>query len=138
MIITTLLHFTRQCDFLIFFNNYVFYYNLYLNSSCCRMTPVCFALTLVAKFQLYIMYKRNNTVDIIDLACHSYQYVQYYYVISHVPWWKIYVSNVDLWHRCLYVCFGHFSYFVLLVLARVLPKAIQCSVNTPNEQNQAQ
>jgi hypothetical protein len=96
----------------------VFSYNLYLPAAALVLV---FALALVAKFQPY-KHKRNNTVDIILLLTiiTTYTSSSMYYV-ERFMYTKL-LNEITVGVPFLIV----FSYPVFLILASVLPKAIQC------------
>ena len=86
----------------------VFKINLYLPAAALMFV---FALALVAKFQPHKC-KRNNTVDIISSSMYCAGGLMYPKWLSMIT---IFISVLIL------LC-----YLVFLILARVLPKTVQC------------
>jgi O-antigen ligase len=96
----------------------VFDYSLYLPAAALVFV---FALALVAKFQPY-KHKRNNTVDIILLLSIISAFISsamHYAEECMYPKW----INGIIVTVCILIVL---SYLVFLILACVLPKAIQC------------
>jgi hypothetical protein len=96
----------------------VFNYNLYLPAAALVFV---FALVLVTKFQPYKQ-KRNNTVDIILLltTITAYTSLSMYYAEPFM--YSRLLKGITI---CISVLI-FLSYQVFLILACVLPKAIQC------------
>jgi hypothetical protein len=96
----------------------VFNYNLYLPAAALVFV---FALALVAKFQPY-KHKRSNTVDIILLLTIISAYISSTMHYAEQSMFPKLLNGITV---CIFALIM-LSYQVFLILACVLPKAIQC------------
>jgi hypothetical protein len=96
----------------------VFNYNLYLPAAALVFV---FALALVAKFQPY-KHKKNNTIDIILLLTGIIAYTSSTMYYAEQFMFPKLLNDITTGISVLIVL----SYQVFLILACVLPKAIQC------------
>jgi Ca2+/H+ antiporter len=96
----------------------VFNYNLYLPAAALVFV---FALALVAKFQPY-KHKRSNTVDIILLLAIITAYTTSGMRYAEQFMFPKLLNSITIGISVLIIL----SYQVFLILAFVLPKAIQC------------